>query len=723
MPGTGFARLGQAAFAAIRTGDEPGVRYVSGLTIYDEALVAGHWIGRYWSATGVIRPEKDIVPDLARLAHYPLDAFVLNLDGQSLSGHWKWEGAEIEELPFGRRVSVHLRHTIRSVALTINTLLDGSAIFQRWLEITNTAAQPAALAACAPFAGLLWRVGQPNELLPAGAALWSLGCYQSAIWGYEGAFGWQELRPGGTRLEGVRGRSGHSRPSCFLRNEASGEIAIADLAWSGNWAYNLRCEQPSPSDEALLFVEIGPQAAAPQRIIAPGEVVCTPAVHLGIMHADLDGAVQAHHTHLRQSVLAPQPTDRAQRVEANHWGYVADRVEPEFLKHDIDIAAAVGCELYILDAGWYGTAPGLWYWTVGDWEPGSWMPGGIEEIRAYVREKNLLFGLWMEPECIGNHSQLYAEHPDWVLQRDGQPVGSVTAEGGHYALDLTKPEVATWVEAQIVQVIGRYDLDLFRLDYNVDVWLGGEQLRDGYLENSLWRHYEALYGIFERIRTRFPHLLLENCSSGGGRTDLGMASRFHTTWTSDWAQAPRGLTVLNGLTLALPPEMCNRIAGVMNPDEYLYGDLDFQLRVAFLGHPVFIGIGPMLDALVPAYRARVEHTIRLYKEFIRPLLSTCRVFHHTPVLATAPAHGYCVLEYTAPDASRGLAAVFRLTGSSASPYLFYPRGLDRGKQYRVTFDTSGETVKMSGLLLQRDGLAIPLVSPLTSELLLFEAVA
>lgn len=710
----------EGAAVFVREGDEPSVRYVSDLTIYDEGLVDGHWIGRYWSTTGVIRPEKDIVPDLARLRTLDLDAFRLVIDGQDLRGRWQWEGSDTQSDTRGQHVIVRLRHEVRPVALAIHTRLDGSGILVRWLEITNTADTASALVAVAPFAGLLWRVANPTELITQQDVLYRLGRYQIDAWGHEGAFGWQDLPRGVTRVEGRRGRSGHGRPTLFAQNGANGEIAVVDLAWSGNWAYTMRRDEEIPGSESSLLLEIGPDGRAPQRILEPGETISTPEVHLGLLHGDLDSAVQALHLHLRSTVLPSQPEGRAQRVEANHWGYVADRVDPEFLKHDIDVAAAVGCELYILDAGWYGTEPGEWYWTVGDWSPGTWMPGGIEQIRAHARASGLLFGLWMEAECVGSKSRLFAEHPDWVLRRDGRPVGREADGKGHYALDLGKPEVAEWVEVQIAEAIERYDLDLFRLDYNVDMWSGGETLRDGYVEGTLWRYYEALYGIFDRIRARFPHVILENCSSGGGRTDLGLSSRFHTVWTSDWAQAPRGLGVLNGLTLALPPELCNRIAGVMNPDQWMYGDLDFQLRVAFMGHPVFIGIGPAVDALVPAHRARVEHMIGLYKDFIRPLLTTSRVFHHTPALDAPEAEGRCVLEYAAPDGERALAAVFRLTSAPSAAYRFRPRGLDRGKRYRVTFDNTGETVVLSGLELQRDGLELYLPSPLSSELLLFE---
>jgi alpha-galactosidase len=428
------------------------------------------------------------------------------------------------------------------------------------------------------------------------------------------------------------------------------------------------------------------------------------------------------HEHVRVSVVPPQPDGRAQRFEHNHWGYVADRVTEEFLRRDIDVAAATGCELYILDAGWFGTEPGRWYHTVGDWRAGAWLPHGVRPIREYAREKGLLFGLWMEAECVGGLSRLFQQHPDWLMQRDGRPVVRGRGESAHYVLDLSKAEVATWFEAEVNRVVEELDLDLFRLDYNIDPWEGGQALRDGFVENTLWRQTEVLYGVFERLRRRFPRLVLENCSSGGGRTDLGMVGRFHTIWTSDLAQLPRSLLVLNGMTMALPPELCNRIAGYMNGEELFYGDLDMQFRAPLFGHPVMIGSAPSVAEMVPAFGDRLRRSVELYQRHVRPLLPTCRVYHHTPVIDARNPRGFCVLEYAAPDGSKAVAGVFRLAGPGEEECRFRPRGLDRGRRYRVLFDGTGETVEADGLRLANEGLSLRLGTPLTSELLVLEAL-
>src|SRR5690606_15687745 len=133
----------------------------------------------------------------------------------------------------------------------------------------------------------------------------------------------------------------------------------------------------------------------------------------------------------------------------------------------------VGCELYLIDAGWYRGSSKGWHETAGDWYAGEHLPNGLEPIFAYARQKGLLYGLWVEIERIGEKSGVYQEHPDWVLTRYGKPV-----ERG--PLDVTKPEVAEWMEAEIVRIIERYDLDLYRLDYNINIWEGGQTERDGF---------------------------------------------------------------------------------------------------------------------------------------------------------------------------------------------------------------------------------------------------
>ena len=274
----------------------------------------------------------------------------------------------------------------------------------------------------------------------------------------------------------------------------------------------------------FLFSEDSPREEGYSSAIpGTGETVSTPVVHIGHVLDDLDAAVQACHKYLRESVLPPMPAGRFRPVEINSWGFVGQDISENSLRAVIDTAVDVGVELFTIDAGWYGDAGSRWWERAGDWKTGSRLPNGLEPIFAYARSKGLLCGLWVDIERIGLESELRKKHPDWVVKVHGSGDGQTT-------LDFTNPEVVKFAEETLVGLIERYKLDVFRLDYNAEMGHSGVQSKgDGFVENNYWRHYDAIYAMYRRLRKRFPNLMLENCASGGGRNDLGMLGNFH--WT------------------------------------------------------------------------------------------------------------------------------------------------------------------------------------------------
>jgi len=718
-------------FDTVPETDIPHARYISGLFIYDEVFVDGRLINRYWSSTGGIRPDmhfrwQNWYSEIAPLL--PADAFMLELEGQNLRGGWRWLGAEETPDPSGfrgegrpvRHAVIRLAHKQRPVEVAVHTRIDGSPFMIRWLEVANKGDRPTAISAVSPWSGLVW-AHRYSEHAPVDAPTpFELAYTHRFRWGEEGDIWWEPLVEGTKVIDGGRrGRSGHGRPAFLLRNRANGEILWGELGWSGNWRMAFTSRRDEVRDEASLTFRIGPDAADPAlRVLDPGETVRTPVVHLALFHADLDTCVQAAHGHVRHVVMPAQLPGMNQRVEANHRGYICDRETEEGIRREIDIAADVGAEVFVIDAGWYGPEPNIWYRNVGDWYAGNWLPHGVEPIREYARQKGLLFGLWVEIESIGQAARLREEHPDWVLTRDGRPVGEGMSAGR--ALDLSRPEVVEWMESEIVHIIRQYDLDLFRLDYNTHVAEGGNRNYQGFVENTLWRHCEALYGIFDRVRARFPHVIFENCASGGGRLDWEIMRRFQITEISDWLRQPRNLKILNGVTFSLPPEVCLLTFGTEQGGHVLDGDVDAQARAVILCHPILRGISPSLEELSPVFRARVVHAVDLYKNFIRPFLPDCKVYHHTGMLPLFEQTPWCVWEYAAADRSRAVIGLFRTADIGDDTYIVRPRGLDRGRDYCVTFDNTGETVQLSGFALAQDGISIRLPAELTSELLLLE---
>ncbi len=706
--------------------DFPLVRFDTQMVVYQEALINGQYLLVNGSALGRPKPREWVWNAFVggAAADRPLrtrqHAFQLEVDGQLLVDRWEWEGSREEEpsRPGCRELVVALRHALRPITVAMHTRLDDTSFIARWLVITNTGDRPAALAQVYPWSGQVWEsVGHPwvtPELPSLPRPPFSVGRFTDTEPGNEGSFDWRPLPDGACGFGSWHGRSGWGAPFFILRNEVTGEAFVAHFAWSGNWQvelYNDHEPARRPLCDALLYARVGLAGPAPLRVLEPGESARTPEVHFAYLFGDLDACTQALHQHQRRSVLLPQPPGRQHRVEVNHTGYTRNaQITASQLYEEIAVAADAGVELFMLDAGWFGALSDRWWEAVGDWDLESpLLPGGVAAAFTRIHDKGMLAGLWVEAERMGPASRLLRDHPDWQMHKRGEKIPN---------LDLSVPEVARYLEQTIVALVQKYHLDCFRLDYNISVGEGGEADRGGYTENVLWRYYEALYGIFDRLHRRFPHLLLENCSSGGGRTDLGMLSRFHWTQVTDkWSPAPT-LKIVNGMALALPPEACETLLGAISDGQ---ADIDFMLRIGLFGHYCLSGIAPSMDERHMAARERWQHNIQLYKDVVRPILPTCRLFHHTPIQRQTEPGEWVVLECAAEDESRAYAAIFRLGEAREDTYTFCPRGLDAGQRYRVTHDTSGQTRVLDGSTLMYQGLRVRVPAPYTSELLLFEA--
>ena len=714
--------------ALIELSPIPSVIYRSGSTVCQEALWNGRWVGWAWSTTGKVQEIQQLVntPDAARhilpvpsAQHLALQAFELEIDGQSLHHDWEWVAAHEERDEKGQsHTVVRLRHQVRPVELAIHTMSDGTSFFRRWLEITNTGTAIAALGRVLPWCSLLWRTRTAfawNDIrqLAGTEALtpFTLGHYASDTHLWEGEFVWSALPGHKVGLASIQGKSGWGLPFFALRNDVTGEMCLAHLAWSGNWEAEVRPDLDSAAQEALCYFGIGPQAQSPQRLIAPGETIVTPAVHLGFLHPhDFDEGVQTLHAHLRKSVFRTLAPEKQLLIGAGR--VVNDN--PDWLRQEIEMAAEAEMEYFVVDALWYGSNPNWWDGTTGDWTPGYWMPGGLAPVREFIHSKGMLFGLWMEPEAIGVDAQLRKDHPEWVLQRDGGPLGE------RRALNLGLPEVAEFVEREIIRVITEYQVDIFKLDYNFNVFEGGYNRRDGYSESEMWRHYEVLYHIFDRVRQECPQVIMENCAGGGGRNDVGMLSRFDVCSMSDWTALPRVLQELYGMTVALPPAVLRHYFDHIGAESPYYGDLTTQLRVALFSNPLFVGFAAKPDYWGADRKNEVLRHVRLYKDFCRKILPNCLTYHHTPFQRFNRPQTWCVLEVAAADRSAGYAGVFRLTGDGGEEYTLKPRGLSPGTTYQVSLDNHNDSYTATGYELTRNGIPIRLAHAVTSELVLFK---
>jgi hypothetical protein len=709
------------------------VRYTSGRTVYAEGLIDGRWVTKFWSATGAAP---------AAAAWRPADAFAMGIKtnptppeqpGAMVGRGWQWvSGQEVPGAKAGAVVfAVELENPAQALRVRLLTLLDGTPVLTRWLEITNLADHAIALTELSPWSGRLWEgdvgeaveLGRPTRWLP-----------QWAGW-----LKWFPLQPGRTMWEQTHGLT-YQKPYFLLQHARRGEYVFAQLGWPVNFRIEL-----DRGDGGLTF-QMGPAAYHALRVLAAGETVTTPATHLAYVRGTFDATVQAMHTHVRRSVAPPLNPQRAYRSQYLLPGDQPFSVckgaafDEANVRKCVDVAVAAGLEVFILDAMWTG--------VYGDWlrPDARRFPNGLSPIRKYAHEKGLLFGLYFELEggrggyssfgaAIGKwaESAVYKQHPDWFIQpkmmewkslpKNWQPVSNSCAPCDRDLLNLTIPAAAEYFNRTLNQVIDFYRLDLYRHDFNAPLLGDGPStLREGFLECDYWRYYEIFYDTFHRARQKHPELILQQASAGGTRLDLASVGAFNEQYVTDVASCPSGYEILNGVSVCLPPETLvfpNGMAGSNQPD------YDTILRAMYA-----LGNTPMLfNAMLPeglekmsaGVRRKLLHYANLYKGFIRPLLATCLVYHHAPINATGSVDSgdWLVMEFVAPDRRRGWAIFMQLNPKASPNYHFVPLGLDARLTYCVTRDNTGQRQLMAGSILAREGLAISTTAAVRSELVLF----
>ena len=692
--------------------------YRSSKTVYEEQFTAGRLTSAGWNGAGYMLNVLDDMPTRNKPDSFgEYQTFDLELDGCDLSFGWVLEGREQKEqiLENGSAVRVArmiLTRTDIPVKVTVCTMLDGTAIMTRWLEIENLSERPIRVGNITIMGGLLERMdGWKNFVTPSAAdKLYRLGYFENSNWGHEGGFRWHAVPQNGTNIYGRYQADRYRHPMFLLENQARGGMFIAQLGWTGGYAFdfNLRAE----TDSSELMFKIRTDGPKPFITLRAGETYTTPQVHMGFLFGDLDDAVNEMHEHLRRSIFTLPP---ARSV----LGWVEGGMGPERLmdvnatKHFADTMAMVGAETMIIDAGWYcplGTECKEWSPRVGDWIPDpERYPNGIAEIRDYIHEKGLLFGMWFDIERIGRSSKLFAEHPDWAMKT---AAGETTT-----MLDLTNPTVSTWMENELARALEEYQVDLFRLDYNLGPKSMFCPVFEG--ETGTARYYKEVYRIYENLRRRFPNIVFENCAGGGGRTDVGMVKNFTHTWVSDWQVAPRSVAITNGMTMALPPEYVDRLVSGMNC--HTRGSLEWTVRQTIFGRPTTNDYNAVGTEFNPEQIEFVRHTLDLYKSYLRPYIRHSKMYHHTPELYGEQPQGIAILERAASDGEAGALGVFGLSDQSQIPKFVtvYPRGVDISAVYEVLMDNSGHTCELSGYRMSNEGIRVKLNGALTSELIMY----
>ncbi|MDE3100211.1 MAG: alpha-galactosidase, partial [Verrucomicrobiota bacterium] len=400
------------------------IRYLSGGATYDEQFSEGMLHGRFESPKSpsdstAFRGSPAFQIQIKEKPSPPA------IPGQSLGSGWQWIGSTKsgDERKGKVHFAIELSNSIVPLTVVVHTLLDGTPVFTRWLQIRNASDHPIALTGLAPWSGQLW--GGGGRVVLGHSVVNNIEQWRAM----EGWFGWTNLALGTNTFIEPHGLA-YDDPYFVLRNDDNGEFCIGELAWGMSYFMEFAL------GDGVNF-GIGPYTYNALRVIAPGETIATPAVHVGGFSWDFDSTVQAMQNHIRRSVLPVRDKARAYRIECLMPGdrqsiYGGDAWDETNIEKSMDVAAAAGCEVFIVDGP-------TWAEGYGNWVPKKkQFPNGLGPLRRYAHRKGMLFGLYAEPEGgrgDWSQTQAFKEHTDWFVLPG-------------YLLNLENPEAAAYMEQQ-----------------------------------------------------------------------------------------------------------------------------------------------------------------------------------------------------------------------------------------------------------------------------------
>lgn len=374
---------------------------------------------------------------------------------------------------------------------------------------------------------------------------------QHGRWGMENQTHRRPLAPGRIDISNLHGRTSHEHaPSLACGtvsfSENSGDVMFAHLGWSGN--FSLRIERLT---DGIIVLQAGVLYLPGECILQPGESVQTPALHLTRAEG-MNTCTQRFHRFTRDSVL-PTWTRKPRPVHANSWEALYFNHDSKELYTLIDAAASLGAERFVLDDGWFrhrrSDDAGLGDWYVDE----AIYPDGLKPVVEQVRQHGMQFGLWFEPEMINPDSDLYREHPEWVLHLAGT---QTPLARNQLVLDIAREDVSDYLFKRICALVHEYAIDYIKWDHNRDLVLPG----DGSTARAA-KQPTALYRLLERITDACPELEIETCSSGGARCDLAILKHTGRVWASDNIDPIERASIQSGFLRFLPPEIMGAHVG------------------------------------------------------------------------------------------------------------------------------------------------------------------
>lgn len=444
-----------------------------------------------------------------------------------------------------------------------------------------------------------------------------------------------------------RGTSSHQHnPFVILcdknANEDYGNAYAFALVYSGGFTFDIEVDQ---AEQTRIVGGIQPYNFV--YTLEEGEEFIAPEF---VMSYSKNGfASLSHNIHdgYRKHLIRSPYVDQPRPILVNNWEATYFDFDEEKLFNIAKIAKEIGLDMLVMDDGWFGKregdVSGLGDWFVNEEK----LKGGLAALVDRIHGIDMKFGIWVEPEMISEDSDLYRAHPDWCLRIPNRDVIR-----GRYQLnlDISRKEVRDYIMESIFKVFDSTQIDYVKWDMNraiANVYsLGLSADRQG---EVLHRYILGLYEMQEALITRYPNILFENCSGGGGRFDPAMLYYSPQIWCSDDTDALERIRIQYGSSFAYPISTMGAHVSAC-PNHQTGRDIPFETR-AVVAHAGTFGYELDLENLSEEEKEIARKNIVDYKR-IENLVQTGDYYRLTNPFTNTD---FAMWQFVSKDKKRSIA--------------------------------------------------------------------
>ncbi|MCQ2258345.1 MAG: alpha-galactosidase [Bacteroidaceae bacterium] len=407
--------------------------------------------------------------------------------------------------------------------------------------------------------------------------------------------------------------------------ENEGDVIGTALVYSGNYRITVDTDD---SEFHYYFAGINPDNS--EYHLKKGETFTTPHVAYTFSSEGLSGASRNFHKWGRKYHL--RHADRERDILLNSWEGVYFDINHEGMEQMMHDIASMGGELFVMDDGWFGEKyrrltdnAALGDWVVDKKK----LPEGIERLVADAKKNGVKFGIWIEPEMANTTSELYEKHPDWIIKAPGRE--PILGRGGtQVVLDLCNPKVQDYVFSIVDNLLTKYpEIAYIKWDANAPVMNHGSQYLPAADQSHLnIEYHKGLISVCERIRAKYPDVVIQDCASGGGRATYGLLPYFDEFWVSDNTDALQRIYMQWGTSYVFPAiAMASHISAVPNHALQRTTSLKLRCDVAMSGR---LGMEIQPKHMTEEEKAFCRQAITNYK-MIRPVVQFGDLYRlHSP---------------------------------------------------------------------------------------------